>query len=163
MPYMVALLTSERLRVIVLFDDEKNARSTKTELVKEKLIGDDRVVFVTEAFLAASKPAEADVEDLIDPAVYDALVLQSYQAELAGKNLKLNANVPRIEKRYELAFRDLGLEFYKTRPARLFLNKSATQPASVMTQATLENFGRLFERISQLHAKNASRATDPFR
>ena len=89
MPYMVALLTSERLRVIVLLDDEKNARSTKTDLVKEKLIRDDSVVFVTEAFLPASRPAEADVEDLIDAAVYEALVLESYQAELAGKTLKL--------------------------------------------------------------------------
>ncbi len=161
-PYLVALLTSERLRVMVLFDDEKNARSTKAELVKEKLIRDDNVVFVTEGFLAGV-PSEADVEDLIDPAVYDALVLESYQFELAGKTPNLNPRVPRIEKRYEQAFGDIGLEFHKTRPARLFLNKSATQPAVVMTSTTLENFGRLFARVSQLHTKNIARAAEPFR
>lgn len=162
-PYLVALLTSERLRVMVLFDDEKKARSTKAELVQEKLIRDNNVVFVTEGFLATGAPSEADVEDLIDAAVYDALVMESYQTELAGKTLRLNPNVPRIEKRYEQAFGDLGLEFHKTRPARLFLNKSATQPAAVMTSTTLENFGRLFARVSQLHAKNIARAAEPFR
>ncbi len=162
-PYMVALLTSERLRVIVLLDDEKNARSTRVDLVKDKLIRDESVVFVTEAFLAAGKPSEADVEDLIDPAVYNTLVLESYRSELDGKSLTLNPNLPRIEKRYELAFSALGLEFHKTRPARLFLNKSAAQPTSVMTPATLENFERLFEQISKIHAKHKTRNTEPFR
>lgn len=162
-PYLVALLTSERLRVLVLFDDEKNARNTKAELVQEKVIRDDNVIFVSEGFSTDGKPREADVEDLIDGAVYDTLVRESYEVELSGKDLKLNSKIPRIEKRYEQAFADLGLEFHKSRPARLFLNKSATKPAAVMTSTTLENFGRLFTRISQLHSKNINREVAPFR
>lgn len=162
-PYMVALLTSERLRVLVLFDDEKHARSTKTELVKEKLIREDNVVFVTEGFLSTAKPSEADIEDLIDASVYEALVQESYRTELTGKTIALNPNIPRIVKRYEKAFEDLGLEFHKTRPARLLLNKMASAPLTIMTPTTLEKFARLFARISELHAKNIARAAEPFR
>jgi hypothetical protein len=126
-------------------------------------IRDDNVVFVTEAFSNAAKPSEADVEDLIEGAVYDALVRESYSAELASKALALNSNIPRIEKRHEKAFHDIGLEFHKTRPARLFLNKAATDPSSIMTAPTLEHFGRLFKQISQLHSRNIARATEPFR
>ena len=160
--YMLALLMSEPLRVLVLFDDEQNARMTKTELVKQKLIQDDSVVFVTEGFLDARRPSEADVEDLIDPPVYDALVQQSYSKELTGKTLALNANIPRIVKRYEKAFGNIGIDFHTTRPARLFLRKAVTEPLTVMTPAMLERFSRLFERVSQLHAKNVARAAGPF-
>jgi AAA ATPase domain len=55
--YMVALLTSERLRVLVLLDDEKQARSTREELVKAKLIRDDGVVFASSGFPSHSKPS----------------------------------------------------------------------------------------------------------
>ena len=74
--YMVALLTSQELNVLVLLDEEKQARSTKENLVKSKLIREENVVFVTEAF-SGSGVTEADVEDLLDPNVYEALVRES--------------------------------------------------------------------------------------
>jgi hypothetical protein len=161
-PYMVALLTSERLNVMVMLDDESKARGTKDELVKEKLIRDENVLFVTDGFDSA-KPPEADVEDLLEPAVYEALVNESYKDELKGKSLSLNPKIPRIVKRYEDAFRALGLEFHKTRPARLLLHKMASAPASVVTALTSERFKRLFTKISsQLH-RHAARAAAPFR
>jgi hypothetical protein len=40
-------------------------------------------VFVGEGF-AASAPVEADIEDLIDPAIYEALVRETYEKEVAG-------------------------------------------------------------------------------
>ncbi len=163
-PYMVSLLTSERLRVLVLFDDEKKARITKGELLQEKVIREDNIVFVTDGFPDAAKPPEADIEDLIEATVYDALVRESYCSELASvKSLTMNTSIPRIEKRYEKAFADVGLTFHKTRPARLFLNKAATDTAAIMTRCTLENFTRLFERISHLHSKNVARGAEPFR
>lgn len=61
------------------------------------------------------------IEDLLDPPVYDMLVRESYKAELSGKTLAMNANISRIVKRYESAFEALGIEFHKTRPARLLL------------------------------------------
>lgn len=161
-PYMVALLTSERLNVLVMLDDEKQARGTKDELVKAKLIRDDNVVLVTEAF-GAPAPSEADVEDLLAPTAYDALVLETYSDELKGKTLNLNAKVPRIANRYEEAFAALGVEFHKTRPARLLLTRMANDPKSVMTDDTCERFERLYVRVGEALRKHQSRSAGPFR
>jgi hypothetical protein len=160
--YMVALLTSERLRVMVLLDDERQARTTKEELVKQKLIRDDNVVFVTDGF-DHGKPGEADIEDLLDPLVYDALVLEAYKVELSGTSLSLNTSIPRIAKRYEEAFKAAGLEFYKTRPARLFLNKMAADAASIMTTPSIERFQRLFRKIAAQFRRHIDRNAPPFR
>lgn len=161
-PYMVALLTSEYLKVLVLFDEEKQSRTTRDELVKAKLIRSDNIVFVTEGFDGTGEPAEADVEDLFEPAVYAALVVESYSKELIGKNLTLNPQIPRIVKRYEQAFQGIGVEFHKTRPARLLLNKMATDAAGIIPQSTVDRFDRLFARISKLHAANVKRNAGPF-
>jgi predicted ATP-dependent endonuclease of OLD family len=161
-PYMVALLTSENLQVIVLFDEEKQSRNTRDELVKAKLIRDSNIVFVTDAFDKSGVPSEADMEDLFEPSVYDALVQESYSKELNGKTLNLNEQIPRIVKRYEDAFEDAGIEFHKTRPARLLLNKMASDAASLVPQASVERFERLFKRITELYAKNLARNATPF-
>jgi hypothetical protein len=161
--YMVALLTAERLQVLVLLDEEKQARGTKEELVKSKLIRDDNVIFASDGFAGEARPREADIEDLLDPDVYDALVRESYRAELKGKKLVFNEKIPRVAKRYEAAFADSGIEFLKTRPARLLLTKMATDPTAIMTAGTVERFGRLFERIGQAQARNERRGAEPFR
>ena len=161
-PYMVALLTSERLNVLVLLDDEKQARGTREELVKSKLIRDEHVVFVTRGF-AAGGPSEADIEDLLEPAVYEALVLESYRDLLAGKNSALNANIPRIAKRCEDACAALGIQFHKTRPARLLLSKMASEPETILTNRAAERFERLFGVIGQALGKHQVRAAEPFR
>ena len=160
--YMVALLTSQRLNVMVMLDDESKAKLTKDDLVREKLIREDNVIFVTDAF-GAPTPSEADIEDMLDPAVYENLVNESYDRELVGKGLSLNANVPRVVKRYEQAFAGAGLQFNKTRPARLLLTKMASDPLSVMTPITAERFERLFAKISAQLERHVARAAAPFR
>ncbi len=160
--YMVALLTSERLRVLVLLDDEKQSRITGEELVKTKLIRDDSVIFASAAFPTSGKPSEADIEDLLETTVFDALVRESYKTELGSKTLSLNKSIPRIVKRYEAAFAEVGLEFHKTRPARLFLSKMAKDPGSVMLNETVQRFQTLFEQISQMHTKITARSDEPF-
>jgi energy-coupling factor transporter ATP-binding protein EcfA2 len=160
--YMVALLTSERLRVLVLLDEEKQTRRTRDELVKSKLIRYDRVLFVSSGFADDGRPAEADMEDLLEPAVFDALVRESYKTELKGKELTLNSSIPRIVKRYEAAFANIGIEFLKTRPARLFLSKMAQEPDKVMPAAAIERFERLFGQIAQAHTKITGKSDKPF-
>jgi len=160
--YMVALLTSERLNVLVLLDDEGRARIAKSDLVRNKLIRDENVIFVTEAF-HQTKPGEADVEDLLDAAAYDSLVTDSYATELKGKSLTLNTNIPRIAKRYEDAFERAGLEFNKARPARLLLDRIASSPTSILTASTLDRFEQLFIRISAQLSRHVARAAAPFR
>lgn len=155
--YMVALLTSEQLKVLVLFDDEKDAKATRDDLVKGKLIRSDSVVFVSEAFETA--PAEADIEDLLDPAVYEKLVREAYAKELKGKTLELNAHIPRIARRFEAAFDVLSIPFHKTRPARLFLQKMATDPSSVLPADSEARFERLCKAINASLEKHLSRSS----
>lgn len=159
--YMVALLTSEQLTVIVLFDDEKDAKATRDDLVKGKLIRDDNVVFVTGAF-AGTLPSEADIEDVLDPAVYEVLVRESYAKELKGKNLTLNAHLPRIARRVEAGLSDIGIEFYKTRPTRLFLSKMANDPTTVLTPDCVDRFERLCIAINAAFDKHLKREAKPF-
>lgn len=154
--YMVALLTSEALNVLVLLDDEKDARATRDDLVKGRLIRDDNVVFTSSAF--ATPPNECDIEDLLDPATYEGLVRESYAKELKGKTLTLNPNVPRIARRFEQAFADLGIEFHKTRPARLFLKKMATDPSCAITADCRGRFVRLFKAVNEALKKHLARA-----
>jgi hypothetical protein len=160
--YMVALLTSEKLRVLVLLDDERQARTTRDQLLRAKLVRDENVLFVTEGYGATARPAEADIEDLLDVNVFDALVKESYQNELSGKTLILNNMIPRVVKRYEAAFAALGQEFHKTRPARLLLSKMGREPEKIVTPMAAERLERLFKSISESHARNASRNAEPF-
>jgi len=147
---------------MVLLDDEGKSRGTRDELVRQKLIRDDNVLFVTEGF-DPTKPAEADIEDLLDPAVYEALVNESYKRELDGKSLSLNRHVPRIVRRYEEAFKAIGQDFHKSRPARLLLNKMATSPTEILTPLTVERFQRLFGKISAQFTRHVARDASPFR
>lgn len=158
--YMVALLTSESLNVLVLLDSERESEATKNELLKAKLVREQNVFFVSDAFDPA--PGEADIEDLLDPAVYESLVKEAYKVELKGKNLQLNAKIPRIAKRVEKAFGDLGIPFHKTRPARLFLTKMANEPDKVLTADSAARFETLFKRINARLAKQAANGEAPF-
>ena len=158
---MVALLTSQHLNVVVLLDSEGASKKTQEELVKSRLIRDQNVVFVAEGFDSAV-PHEADIEDLLDPAVYESLVRESYSKELAGKTLSLNPAIPRIAKRFEAAFRDLGIQFYKTRPARLLLTKMGSEPSTIMTGNASALFEKLFSVINERLAQHAARKAAPF-
>jgi ABC-type cobalamin/Fe3+-siderophores transport system ATPase subunit len=158
--YMVALLTSESLNVLVLLDTERDSKMTKDELLKAKLIRDQNVVFVSEAF--TSPPHEADIEDLLDAAVYEALVRESYAAELKGKTLSLNANIPRVARRIEAGLADLGIPFHKTRPTRLFLKKMASEPAKVVPDESLARFETLFALINGRLDKHVARNATSF-
>lgn len=158
--YMVALLTSESLNVLVLLDTERDSKATKDELLKAKLIRDQNVVFVSEAF--TSPPNEADIEDLLDPAVYEALVRESYSKELKGKTLTLNSNIPRIAKRIEAALSGLGIQFHKTRPTRLFLKKMASEPEKMLPAHSLEQFEALFTLVNGRLEKHVVREGKAF-
>ena len=158
--YMVALLTSESLNVLVLLDTERDSKATKDELLRAKLIRDQNVVFVSEAFTVP--PNEADIEDLLDPAIYESLVRESYVAELTGKTLTLNAKIPRVAKRIEAGLADLGLPFHKTRPTRLFLKKMASEPEKMLSDQSLERFEALFALVNGRLNKQVARNAKPF-
>jgi predicted ATPase len=158
--YMVALLTSESLNVLVLLDTERDSKVTKEELLRAKLIREQNVVFVSEAF--PSPINEADIEDLLEPSIYEALVRECYSTELKGKTLKLNANVPRIAKRIEFGLTELGIAFHKTRPTRLFLKKMATEPEKMLSEESAKRFEALFTLINKRLETHVARNAKPF-
>jgi energy-coupling factor transporter ATP-binding protein EcfA2 len=147
-PYMVALLSSEQLNVLALLDHEKDAKVTRDELVKSKLISDKNVIFIADAFVS-SPPKEADIEDLLDANVYETLVRESYANELKGVTLKVNDKIPRVAKRFEDAFKAAGLDFHKTRPMRLLLAKMGADPKQIVTQEVVERFRALCNLINK--------------
>lgn len=160
--YMVALLASQRLDLVVLLDSDKAGDEERSSLLQAKLVRDKQIVRVSVGLDPA--PSEADVEDLLDPAAYVALVEEAYKKELKGKTLTLNPKIPRIVKRIEAGFDGLGLEFNKTRVARLFLTKAGgKQSSSVITPNAIENFSRVFSALNAAlrHVADKS-ATKPF-
>jgi len=160
--YMVSLLASHDLHVVVLLDEEPFSRNTAEELKKAKLIREEGVVFVSEAFTAPPKGG-ADIEDLLEPAVFDALMTEAFAKELGGNTLSLNANIPRIAKRYEEALKAAGIAFNKTRPARLFLKYLGENPSHVMSEPTKNNFRKVFSRLNSAVEKQAQADRKPFR
>ena len=48
--YMAALLSSQELNVLILLDDDRAGRETFDDLVKNRLLKDTEITFVTEAF-----------------------------------------------------------------------------------------------------------------
>jgi energy-coupling factor transporter ATP-binding protein EcfA2 len=159
--YMVALLTAQRLNVAVLFDSEPQAELTAKELLKAKLIRPEGLAFVGAAF-EHPPTGGADIEDLIEPTKYLALVQQAYAKELAGRTLPLNPAIPRIVRRVEDAFSRLGLEFHKTRAAKLFVRKMADAPGDVLDSATEERFARLLSSIESALIRIEAAGRGPF-
>jgi predicted ATPase len=80
-PNMVSLLTSQKLNVLVLLDDESQGRSIRDEMLKTRLAREQQIIFVSDAF-ESNRPSETDIEDLIDPTVYEELARDAYAKEL---------------------------------------------------------------------------------
>ena len=159
--YMVTLLTSEKLNVVLLLDDEKETRNTKDNLVKSKIIHEQNIIFISSGF-DSSLPSEADIEDLLDVDVYEKLVRESYTEELNGKTLMLNPKICRVAKRFELGLKDVGIEFHKTRPTRLLLKKMSTNPTEVVTTSTIKKFEKIFSAINSQYGKHINKNRKPF-
>lgn len=146
MTYMAALLSGQQLTVFALLDGDNAGRAAAKELVQNKFLPQKSVFHVSDAFAAGEVP-EADVEDLIDPDVYVAMVRLAYAKELGRKKLALNDKIPRIVKRYEMAFKDVELEFDKVRVARRFLTDMSQRPKELVTAGSQKRFEKLFDLI----------------
>ncbi|EAW26440.1 hypothetical protein ATW7_11125 [Alteromonadales bacterium TW-7] len=149
--YMVSLLSSQNLNVVVLLDEERDSKLTRDELVKNKIIHKNNVLFVSEAL--DSKVNEADIEDLLDRDVFLNLVKASY-----GNELSFNEKIPRVAKQVEQALRGGGQNFIKAKPAREFMKLLGSSPEEVMTKSSIKYFEELFKLINS-KIKNSSRNT----
>lgn len=161
-PYMLALLTAQNLRVAVLFDSEPRAEATAKDVQKQKLIRPEGIVGVAAAF-AAPPVGGADIEDVLGPDIFQTLVEESYAKKLDGQKLSWNAAIPRGAVRAADALKARGLEFHKTRPARLFLTVMGKDPARLITPAVQDRFERLFKELNAAVARLVSTRRAPFK
>lgn len=161
-PYMAALLASENLNVLVLLDHEKDAISTREDLVKTKVLREHNILSIGDAFEDGARPKDADIEDLLDADIYEKLVRDSHAPEIRKKKLTVNDRIPRLAKRMEQALKGVDVEFSKTRPARLFLEKMGQSPAEVLTSDALDRFERLIVEINEKLARHLARDAGAF-
>jgi hypothetical protein len=99
--------------------------------VKSKLIRSDALLRVADAF-AAQRRKEADIEDIVEEWVFMGLVPEAFKTKLAGKTLPPYKNIPGIVPRLEKSFEASGLQFARSRLARVFMKKMATDLASLL-------------------------------
>ena len=149
---LAALLSSENINLVVLLDREGQASKTSNGLIKARLIKEKKIVFISEA-VDESDSREADIEDLLDPAVYEKLVRKSYVEELKGKKLGKTNKSPRITVRFKEEFKKIGLEFNKSRPMHLLLDAIKNDPEQILTPEVKTRFIRLFSKINSLMKK----------
>lgn len=161
-PYMAALLASENLNVLVLLDHEKDAISTREDLLNTKVLREHNILTIGDAFEESAQPKDADIEDLLDASIYEKLVRDSHAPEIGKEEFAVNDRIPRLAKRMEKALKGVNVEFSKTRPARLFLEKMGQSPAEVLTLDTLDRFERLIVAINKQLAHHIARDASAF-
>lgn len=147
--YMVSLLASQNLNVVVLLDEERESKTTRDELVGNKVIHKNNILFVSECL--DTEVGEADIEDLLDRDVFLNLVKSTY-----SDDLKFNENIPRVAKQAEQAVRAKNQSFVKAKPAREFMTLLGSSPEQVMTDFSINLFEKLFQLINK-KIKNSSR------
>lgn len=156
-PYLVTLLSSQKLDVVVLLDEEEKARRIAREkLVQKELIREDNVLFISDAF--DKEVAWADVEDMFPADAYDTLVRESCSSFLEPEDLDVNQKIPRLTKRYEEAFSDLDEDFFHTTPARHFLQRFPEEPERFLRDDSRERFESLFRKIEDKFYKSENEA-----
>ena len=96
---------------------------------------------------------EADIEDLLDPATYCAILSGAYAAALPRGDIKptdLKARLPRITAKAEVVFRDndiAGGRLDRYRIAAYFLREQAELLPKLST-STLDRAAKMFERVN---------------
>ena len=101
------------------------------------------------AGLSAAPTTPVEIEDLIEPDVYDRFVRAAYRQKLDGKELEPKVSIPCAVERYREAFGRIGLSFSRREPARLIVRGSERNLRTLLSGQTAERFERLFAEVSQ--------------
>jgi hypothetical protein len=149
----VALLGSNKLKLVVLHDRAAAPNQKLDDMIRQKLIEKKRVLNFS--MFVDPPPNEADIEDLLPVALYVAAFNKAYAKELNGMSLKpadLGAQ-PRIVERINqwlkeksiTLLRDGGFNHYRVAQAIL-----PDLAAPTLGAADLARFERLFQRIGEV-------------
>lgn len=149
MAAFASLVGSAKLNVVALIDGNPRDQQRVKALP-------DNGYFLPKSLVQLSDFApgkEADVEDLIDPATYCAILSGAYAGALPRGEIKpadLKARLPRITARAEIFFRDNDIahgRFDRYRVAAYFLRKQA-DVLPKLSASTLDRSAKMFERIN---------------
>ncbi len=149
----VALLGSNKLKLVVLHDRAGSPNQKLQDLVRQKLIERKRVLDFS--MFLESAPAEADIEDLLPPDAYIAAFNQTYAKELNGVTLTAAAlgAQPRMIERINHWLKTKNITLLKDGGFNHYRVAQAVLPA--LTTATLKpdeltRFERLFSKIGEV-------------
>jgi len=149
----VALLGSNKLKIVVLHDRASTPHQKLEDLIKQKLIERKRVMDFS-MFVEPAQP-EADIEDLLPLDVYLTAFNNAYKEELDGKSVTvgdLGAH-PRVVERINQwlkrekvsLMKDGGYNHYRTMQAVLPLLDGKS-----LTADSRRSFERLFAQIASM-------------
>lgn len=149
----VALLGSNKLKLVVLHDRASSPHQKLEDIVRQRLIERKRVLDYS--MFIEPNPSEADLEDLVPKKAYIAAFNTAYGKELKGVTLKAEdlGKEPRIVARIDnwLAAKGISLlkdgGFNHYRVAQVLLQ---SLQADSFKPAELARFERLFARIAEV-------------
>lgn len=144
------LLGANKLNVAVVIDSSTKDAGAIKRLRENDQLNRRALVEISEF----TSTADADIEDLFEPAFYLDLVNQAYTKDLATLIMPadLNPHDPRIVRQIETYFRDNGIaggHFNHYRPAAVLLRQQATLIPKI-SAATLDKAQLLFKRLNEL-------------
>lgn len=147
----VALLGSNKLKLVVLHDRAGTPHQKLEDLIRQKLIERKRVLDFS--MFLDPQPSEADIEDLLPADAYIAAFNQAYAKELNGKALTASdlGTHPRMIERINqwltakgiTLLKDGGFNHYRVAQAILPLLTTASLMPDEITR-----FERLLERVN---------------
>jgi predicted ATP-dependent endonuclease of OLD family len=142
---LVSLLSGQKLNVSVLVDVSSRDSQRLKRLRETGQLDESGLIQIGDV----TETADADVEDLFDPAFYLQLVNAAYKDELPKKlTLKELGPGSRVAKRVEAKFKDLGIDrFSHLRPATHLLREKG-ELLDKIPEGTLDRASKLFERIN---------------
>lgn len=147
----VALLGSNKLKLVVLHDRAGTPHQKLEDLIRQKLIERKRVLDFS--MFPDPQPSEADIEDLLPTEIYIAAFNQTYAKELNGMTVTaddLGAH-PRMIERINQWLKAKGITLLKDGGFNHYRVAQAILPS--LTAASLKadevaHFERLFERVN---------------
>ena len=147
----VALLGSNKLKLVVLHDRAGTPHQKLEDLIRQKLIERKRVLDFS--MFIEPQPSEADIEDLLPADLYIAAFNTAYAKELKGTALtaaELGAH-PRMVERVNQWLKAQGIALLKDGGFNHYRVAQAALPAltaAALKPDELARFERLFDRVT---------------
>lgn len=153
-PFYTIFLVKEGFKLLVLLDNDPKGRAVKKDIIESRLMPEDAVVTLDQAIALVESGRDYEIEDLFDTDFYKLAVSKAYQREIDDGTIdlsKLDASIKKQTKRYKELFKGTKLTVDELRIAqqiRMVIDSESCDD-KLLGEATLANFGKLFEIINE--------------